>query len=436
MTTTSPQTNLAHAINETPMGAYQWLIVALAVVLNMLDGFDVLAIAFTAKSIQSELGLTGAQIGTLMSAGFIGMAIGSMGLAPLADKFGRRPLLIIATAFSAVGMLMTYFSHSVESIGFWRLITGIGVGGILPCTNVIVSEYANQKWRGLAIAIYACGFGIGAMLGGLSAVVLQDEFGFRSVFMTGAVLTGLALVALVALLPESVEFLNQKQPKNALDKLTKIAQKIGKTGTWQLPPLPAIKPKAPITQLFAKGQLKTTLLIWLAFIAVMSSFYFISSWTPALLESSGLAKEQSQKVGMAISIGGTVGSLIFGFLVSRFAVKGTLMSFVVLSSLAIIGFVLSPTLTVALVLAVLVGSLVNGCITGLYTINPTLYASEFRSTGVGTAIGVGRIGSIVSPILAGKLLDMGVGKDDLYLGASGFILLAVVALYFLKQNQE
>lgn len=428
-------TNLAHAISTTPMSAYQWLIVALTVLLNMLDGFDVLAIAFTAKSIQSELGLTGGQIGTLMSAGFIGMAIGSMGLAPLADKFGRRPLLIIATALSAIGMLMTYFSHSVESIGFWRLITGIGVGGILPCTNVIVSEYANQKWRGLAIAIYASGFGVGAMLGGLSAVMLQDEFGFRSVFMTGAILTGLALVALIALLPESVDFLNQKQPKNALNQLNRIAKKIGKTGNYQLPSKPTTAPKAPIRELFAKEQLSTTLLIWLAFIAVMSSFYFISSWTPALLESSGLAKEDSQKVGMAISVGGTVGSLIFGFLVSKFTPKATLMSFIVLSSVAIVAFVFSPSLAVALVFAILVGSLINGCITGLYTINPTLYAPEFRSTGVGTAIGIGRIGSIASPILAGKLLDMGVGKDDLYLGASGFILLALVALYFLRPNE-
>ncbi|KDN25030.1 putative 3-hydroxyphenylpropionic transporter MhpT [Moraxella bovoculi 237] len=139
---------------------------------------------------------------------------------------------------------------------------------------------------------------------------------------------------------------------------------------------------------------------------------------------------------MTISIGGTIGSLIFGFLVSKFAPKSTLMAFVVLSSLAIIGFVFSPTLMLALVFAILVGSLVNGCITGLYTINPTLYAPEVRSTGVGTAIGVGRIGSIVSPILAGKLLDMGIGKDDLYLGASGFILLTVVALYFLKPNER
>ncbi|OOR92790.1 MFS transporter [Moraxella caviae] len=431
-TNTPHQQTLSLAISHTPMHAYQWLVVVLAVVLNMLDGFDVLAIAFTAKSIQSELGLSGAQIGTLMSAGFIGMAIGSVGLAPLADKFGRRPLLMLATLLSAVGMLGTYFAASFEAIGFWRVVTGLGVGGILPCTNVIVSEYANQKWRGLAIAIYACGFGVGATLGGVSAVMLQDEFGFRSVFLTGAVLTALALVALAAWLPESVAFLEQKQPANALARLTQIAQKIGKTGDWQLPTAKQTVKKAPIAQLFAPAQIRTTLLIWLAFIAVMSSFYFISSWTPALLETSGLAKERSQTLGMAISLGGTVGSLIFGVLVSHFSAKSVLMAFVALSSLAIIGFVASPTLAIALVMAVLVGSLVNGCITGLYTINPTLYRTEFRSTGVGTAIGVGRISSIISPILAGQLLDLGFGKDDLYLGASGFILLALIALYFLR----
>nr|WP_319802781.1 MFS transporter [Moraxella bovoculi] len=376
-------------------------------------------------------------MGTLMSAGFIGMAIGSMGLAPLADKFGRRPLLIIATALSAVGMLMTYFSHSVETIGFWRVITGRGVGGILPCTNVIVSEYAIQKWRGLAIAIYACGFGVGAMLGGLSAVILQDEFGFRSVFMTGVVLTGLALVALIALLPESVDFLNQKQPANALTKLTNIARKIGKQGNWQLPAqTQSTKPKAPISQLFAKGQLKTTLLIWGSVHCrdVVLLFYQLVDACPARIIRACQRTKPKGRHGNQHWRYGRLAHL--WLLVSKFAPKSMLMAFVVLSSLAIIGFVFSPTLTLALVFAILVGSLVNGCITGLYTINPTLYAPKFRSTGVGTAIGVGRIGSIVSPILAGKLLDMGIGKDDLYLGASGFILLAVVALYFLKPNER
>ncbi|WP_410472464.1 MFS transporter [Faucicola mancuniensis] len=437
--THSPQTNLQHAIGSIPMSAYQWLIVALAVMLNMLDGFDVLTIAFTAKSIQAELGLDGVAIGSLMSAGFIGMAIGSVGLAPFADKFGRRPLLILATALSAVGMLMTYFSHSLETIGFWRVVTGIGVGGILPCTNVIVSEYSNQKWRGLAIAIYACGFGIGAMLGGLSAVMLQAEFGYRSVFLTGAVLTTLALIALCVYLPESVDFLHSKRPNHALAKLQKIAQKIGKQGDWQLPNTEHHEQNSTqnqqslaILRLFEPNFRKNTLLIWLAFIVISASFYFISSWTPALLEASGLEKSKSQIVGMAISLGGTVGSLVFGMMVGKLTAKKMLMAYIFGSSLAIVGFIASPSLAVALVFAVLVGAMMNGCITGLYTINPTLYETDFRSTGVGVAIGVGRIGAISSPILAGKLLDLGFAKDNLYLGASVFLVLALVAIWGIK----
>lgn len=432
MSYTQP-TDLRHIIANSPMSAYQWLIVALAVILNMLDGFDVLAIAFTAKSIQAELGLDGVAIGSLMSAGFIGMAIGSFGLAPFADKFGRRPVLIVATALSAVGMLMTYFSHEFATIGFWRIVTGIGVGGILPCTNVIVSEYANNKWRGLAIAIYACGFGVGATLGGLSAVVLQNAYGFRSVFLTGAILTALALIALIALLPESVDFIANKRPKNALEKLQNIAKKIGKSGNFVLPNTTEKSvQKVSILRLFEPKFRKNTLLIWVGFIVISASFYFISSWTPALLEASGLEKSKSQLVGMAISLGGTVGSLIFGTLVGKLTAKKTLLLFIALSSLAIVGFIFSPTLAVALVFAVLVGGVMNGCITGLYTINPTLYETDFRSTGVGVAIGVGRIGAISSPILAGHLLDLGFTKNHLYLGASVFLVLAFLAIWQIK----
>lgn len=426
--------DLRHKIAQSPMSAQQWLVVALAVLLNMLDGFDVLAVAFTAKSIRSELGLTGAQIGTLMSAGLLGMTAGSLLLGPMADKFGRRPLLLISTALSAVGMLLTYFAHSVEMIAFSRVITGIGVGGILPGTNVIVSEYANKKWRGLAIAIYAAGFGVGAMLGGVAAVMLQAEYGWRAVFLTGAVATGFAMLILLVWLPESVDFLMSKRPANAKARLNAIAAKIGLAGDWDLPTETlSSKPKVSFLRLFEAEQIRSTLLIWLAFISVMASFYFISSWTPALLEEAGMAKEKSQTVGMGISIGGTIGSLVFGFLVSRLDARKVLLWFTIFSAVAVCVFVSTTSaLSLALGLAVLLGALINGCIAGLYTLNPTLYATDFRSTGVSVAIGVGRLGSIVSPLAVGVLLDAGWQKNQLYYGAAIILLLATVAVALLK----
>lgn len=426
--------DLRDKIAQSPMSCQQWLVVALAVLLNMLDGFDVLAVAFTAKSIRSELGLTGAQIGTLMSAGLFGMTAGSLLLGPMADKYGRRPLLLISTALSAVGMLLTYFAHSVEMIAFSRVITGIGVGGILPCTNVIVSEYANKKWRGLAIAIYAAGFGVGAMLGGVAAVMLQAEYGWRAVFLTGAVATGFAMLILWVWLPESVDFLMSKRPANAKARLNAIAAKIGLVGDWDLPnETQSVKAKVSFLRLFEAEQIRTTLLIWLAFVSVMASFYFISSWTPALLEEAGMAKEKSQTVGMGISIGGTLGSLLFGFLVSRFDARKVLLWFTIFSAMAVCVFVpATSVLSLALGLAVLLGALINGCIAGLYTLNPTLYAPDFRGTGVSVAIGVGRLGSIVSPLVVGVLLDAGWQKNQLYYGAAMILLLATVGVALLR----
>ena len=430
--------DLKHAINTHQMSYFQWLVVGLAVMLNMLDGFDVLAVAFTAKSIKSELTLSGAQIGSLISAGLLGMTAGSLLLGPFADKFGRRPILIISTALSALGMLMTYFATSLELIAFSRVVTGLGVGGILPCTNVIVSEYANKKWRGLAIAIYASGFGVGAMLGGMAAVSLQTQYGWRAVFLTGAMMTAFALVALLAWLPESVDYLSNKRPQNARLRLNQIAQKMGLSDDWTLPENTVVKKqKVSVLRLFERGNIRTTILIWLAFVSVMASFYFISSWTPTLLEEAGMAKEKSQTVGMGISIGGTIGSLIFGFLVSRWEAYKVLIIFTVLSALAVCAFIpATSTLSLALMIAILLGALVNGCIAGLYTINPTLYAADFRSTGVSMAIGVGRIGSMISPWAVGLLLDSGYQKNQLYFGAAIILLLAMVALVLLKPRAK
>lgn len=428
--------DIRQKITHNKMTSFQWTIVGFTVLLNMLDGFDLMALAFTAKSIREELQLDGAQIGTLMSAGLFGMAIGSLFLSPLADKFGRRPLILIGTGLATFGMLLTYIANSAFEISLYRIFTGLGVAAILTGTNVLVSEYSSQKWRGLAIAIYASGFGIGAMLGGMSAVLLQDIYGWRAVFLVGAIITGAVFILLFFVLPESVEFLISKRPVNAKARLNRIAEKLGLGNGWELPEIEAqSQNKVAISRLFEPEYRRNTLLIWIAFIAISASFYFISSWTPALLEETGMPKAQSQTVGMAISLGGTIGSLIFGFLVSRWATKHILQAFSILSATAVVAFVFSGNLGLAIVLAIVVGGLINGCITGLYTINPTLYAPSFRSTGVGTAIGVGRFGSIISPTLAGILLDAGWKKNELYLSAAAVLLVAAITVHFLKQKK-
>lgn len=425
--------SLRDKIDNSPMSGYQWMIVFMAVIMNLLDGFDVLALAFTAANIRAEFGLTAQQLGYLMSAGLLGMAAGSLFLAPVADKIGRRPLLLISVALSALGMLGSALIEHYQTLAFWRMITGLGVGGILVGTNVLTSEYSSRKWRSFAISVYAAGFGIGAVLGGMFAMTLQAEYGWRSVYFAGFSLTALCFIVLLVWLPESIDFLTTKQPQNAQQKLNNIARKLGFSGEWALPEKTQQCAKIPFTQVFNHEYRRSTVLIWIAFFAIMFSFYFVSQWTPALLTQAGMTKEQGVSVGMMISLGGTCGSLFYGLLASRWSVRRVLIVFTLLSALVAVIFILSSSvLWLAMLFGVLVGALMNGCISGLYTLNPAIYAADIRSTGVGLSISVGRIGAILAPIAAGKLLDLGWDKQSLYEGVALVLLIAVCALALLK----
>lgn len=429
--------SLRHKIDTSPMGFYQWAIVMMAAVMNFLDGFDVLAIAFTASNIMQDFRLDRTQFGVLVSLGLAGMTIGSLFLAPLADKVGRRPILLISVALSGIGLLISGVSQTAFLLGFSRFITGLGVGGILVGTNVIVSEYSSFKWRSFAISVYAAGFGIGAMIGGMIAKHLQAVYSWHSVYLVGAAMTAVIFVVLFFGLPESIDFLTHKQPKNAQVRLNKIAQQLGFSGKYELGEKAENKAKLPLTQLFNERYLRPTLLLWVAFFAIMFNFYLISSWTPALLKEAGMSVEESINVGMAISLGGAGGSLLFGLIASRWAAKSVLILFTVLSAVAIVLFILSSTtLSLAMLMGVLVGALVNGCISGLYTINPATYEADIRNTGVGWAIGSGRAGSILAPTVAGVLLDAGWQKQSLYIAVAGVMLIATVALAFKKSHIE
>ncbi|WP_121493891.1 MFS transporter, partial [Pseudomonas aeruginosa] len=181
--------DLRRALDDEPMRPVQWLAVAVCIVLNLIDGFDVLVMAFTASSVAAEWNLGGAEIGLLLSAGLFGMAAGSLFIAPWADRWGRRPLILACLALSGLGMLASALSQAAWQLALLRGLTGLGIGGILASSNVIASEYASRRWRGLAVSLQSTGYALGATLGGLLAVWLIGAWGWRSVFVFGAGLT-------------------------------------------------------------------------------------------------------------------------------------------------------------------------------------------------------------------------------------------------------
>lgn len=413
------------------MSPYQWLIVGLCIILNALDGFDVLAMAFTANSVTREFGLSGGELGVLLSSGLVGMAIGSLGLAPFADTIGRRPMVLISVGLATAGMLFASLAHSALELGIWRVVTGLGIGGILACTNVIASEYSSKRWRGLAISIYTAGYGIGATLGGAAAVTLQSSFGWRSVFVFGGICTGAVLILLAVLLPESVDFLASRRPRNVLERLNKIARKIGQPEVTEVLPAPATSAarKSKLSELFTAGNRRSTWLVWLAFFAAMFGFYFVNSWTPRLLVTAGMTESQGVIGGLMLTLGGTFGSLLYGLLTIRWNSRKVMIAFAVLSAATMVVFISTAgILALAFVTGGVVGMLINGCIAGMYTITPALYSASVRSTGVGWAIGVGRVGAIVAPLITGALLDAHWTASMLYVGVGVVVLIAAAAV--------
>lgn len=425
-------------IDASAMSPYQWLIIGLCTLLNALDGFDVLAMAFTANRVSADFALNGAQLGVLLSSGLLGMAAGSLLLAPFADVIGRRPMTILATALAAVGMFLSATAHSAVELGAWRFLTGLGVGGILACTNVIASEYSSRRGRGMSVAIYTAGYGVGATLGGMAAVGLQAAFGWRSVFVLGGTVTAAVCLLLVALLPESVDFLVSRRPARALERLNRISGRIGQPASAELPA--GAGPEAgsratvrnQVATLFSARHRRVTVLVWAAFFTTMFGFYFVNSWTPKLLVTAGMTESQGVVGGLMLTLGGTFGSLLFGALATKWNARSVLLWFTVLAAVAMVVFISTASfMAVAFAAGVVVGMLINGCIAGLYTISPASYEAPIRSTGVGWALGMGRLGAIIAPLATGALLDASWTPVQLYLGVGAVLLVAAAAVWLL-----
>jgi len=432
--------NLRNNLDHRLMNNYQWFVVGLCVFLYIVDGFDVMVMAFTAASVSNEWGLTGSQLGGLLSAGLVGMALGSIFLTPWADKNGRRPLIIICLIISGIGMTISSFAQTPLQLGILRFITGLGVGGILASSNVLASEYASNRWRSLAVSLQSTGYAIGATIGGIIAVMLIAQFGWRSVFLTGGIITLIMAVVTYYTLPESLDFLMVKQPKNALEKINILAVKLELPTLSNLPKIEKVAEgtKQGVTKIFSNELRFTTLCLWLCFFLVMFGYYFIMSWTPKILSSSGMTTEQGVTVGILLSAGGIIGTALVGFISAKIKVYYVQAIFLGLTALSILLLVNSVSiLNLALIFGLCLGVLVNGCIAGLYAMSPMIYDTDVRTTGVGFAIGFGRIGAIISPLVAGTFLDAGTPALSLYSHyAFAFVLAIIVVLLIAKKRKQ
>ena len=399
------------------MSPRQVAIIAICTTLYMIDGFDVLVMAFSASHVADEWGLNGAQLGYLLSAALVGMAVGSIFVSTVADIIGRQKTLLIGVCIVAAGMLASYFAPSYAVLLILRLLTGVAIGTLQSTISVFASEFSNAKRRSTALSIVSIGQPIGGVLGGLISGILISQYGWRSAFLFGAVVTFLMIPLVMKVFPESVDYLLTRRPAGVLERVNRSLRAIGQPAVDVLPePVQAEQNKSRFADVLTGYNARRTVLLALAYFVLMASFYFANSWTPRLITKSGFSAQDGINAGVLFSVGAIIGGILLGLLGARFPMRKVLAVFFVIGAATFVVFANSTggSLGWALFAAALVGFGSNAPIAGMLAIGPTYYTSEVRGTALGLVIGFGRVGAIISPILAGSLMDGGWTPGDLY----------------------
>lgn len=430
---TGQENDIRRLLDEAPMGRLQITAILLCVLLNALDGFDVLAISFASPGIAAEWGVDRAALGLVLSMELIGMAAGSMLLGGLADRIGRRPTILLCLLIMSAGMQGATHAYSVVSLSIIRLLTGIGIGGMLACTNAMVAELANARTRNLAVTVMAAGYPIGAILGGSIASMLLIAGEWRDVFQFGAIATGIFLPLAWFFLPESIGFLLQKRPPNALNRINGLLMRMGHDPRDALPPTKATTPQPSFAALFAPGLARTTILLTSAYFTHIMTFYFILKWVPKIVVDMGHAPSAAGGVLVWANVGGLAGALLLSLLSWRIGIR-LLVIVAMLTSTAMVtlfGQGQSSLSGLAMVAAA-AGFFTNAGVVGLYALIAQSFPTSVRGSGTGIVIGVGRGGAALGPVIAGFLFSLNAGLPVVAMAMAMGSLIAALALTVLR----
>lgn len=412
-----PQVNVTELIDRNPLGARQWMVFILCGACMVLDGFDVQAIGYVAPAILQEWQVPKSAMGPVFGAGLFGLLVGSLVLSVLSDKIGRRPVLIASTFFFAICMLATPLADSIEHLVILRFITGLGLGAIMPNSMALCGEFSPQRHRVFVMMVISCGFTVGAMLGGMIAAALIPAFGWQSVFYVGGVIPLLIAIAMVFWLPESVQF--QALHGVAAERILPVVRRL--LPQENIPPnativRPLSKPKgAPMVRLFADGRNVGTLTIWTISFLNMIGLYFLSQWLPTLAKEAGLSIQNAVLLGTTLQLGGTIGTIVMGALIDKRGFKPVLLTCFALAaiSVALIGHV-SQELVLLFGVVFVAGFMVIGGQPAINALAASYYPTELRTTGVGWSLGVGRIGSVLGPVVGGQLIALNWSQASLF----------------------
>ena len=425
-------------LRESRMTRFQVTVVVLCVALNMVDGFDVLAMSFTAPLVAREWGVDPATLGVLLSAGLVGMGIGAIVISPIADVMGRRTVVILSCSIMSVGMLASALTSNVAELGFCRFVTGLGIGGVLATGNTLLAEYAPTRWRDFVISTMVIGYPTGAILGGSVFAYFVSEYGWRSAFLVGGLASTVLLPLLVIYLPESLDFLLSRRRSDALARVNAVMKRLGRP---PLAALPTVSREEAATKavigVVEPRYLRATALMVLSYFMLMFSFYFVLSWTPKNLVDLGFSVEEGILALLMLNVGGVFGGLSFGSIARRASPRVLASYMLIALFFAIVAFgMLESSVLPIMGAAFVVGYFLMAAMAGLYIIVPHVYPPSVRNTGTGLAIGLGRFGAMVGPPIAGILIAAGWERVAYYSVLALPVLISALAVRYIVYFNE
>lgn len=430
-----PSVDLAGFIEARPVGRRQVHLLLMCAAVLFTDGFDTQAIGYVAPALAREWQLGRGALGSVFSAGLFGLLLGSLVFSPIADRIGRKQIVIGSTIAFGLLTLATTLAPDVVTLTVLRFLTGLGLGGAMPNAVALTAEVSPHRRRATMVMAMFCGFSLGAAVGGLIAAAMIPALGWRSVFVLGGVAPLLLGVYLMRALPESARFLALKGSENA---------RVSRIVAWlfpnDVPPAGTRYTVAeeaahgiPVRELFTEGRTRFTLLLWTVFFMSLVDLYFLSNWLPTVLSDLGASVSAASVIGSMLQVGGLVGTFALGRVIDRFSFRALAVTYLMAAvAIAAVGLAHQsvPGVTAAIFAAgfCIVGGQIaaNGLASGSY---PT----AARATGVGWALGIGRVGSIVGPALGGLLLSLHWSTEGLFGVATIPALGAAAAAFVLSR---
>ncbi|MGE9550140.1 MFS transporter [Erwinia amylovora] len=409
-------TDVRALINEGCISRYQQRIIALCFAVVAMDGMDIALMGFIAPALKTAWGVTTHQLGAVISAALIGLALGAMFAGPLADRFGRRVIIISSVFFFGLWTLATAFSQNIDQMMLFRFLTGLGLGAAMPNVGTLVAEYSPERKRAFIITVVFCGFTFGAAGGGFAASWLIPHYGWHAVLVVGGLLPLMIVPMLLSWLPESVRFLLARHAPAG--QIRRIVEKMA-PGRVHHDSHFAMVEKAQrhgaVRLVTSRPYLLGSSLLWGGYFMGLFLVYLIGSWLPSLVKDMGMTVTQAALVTAMYQAGGTVGSLFAGWMMDRFNANLALAGIYFVGAIATvaIGFAPAQTLVLSLV-AFCSGFCLNGANTGMNALSASYYPTHARATGSSWMHGVGRMGAILSAFAGAQMLSMGWNITDVF----------------------